>query len=169
MLIGDTTTTSASLLVPLVFLSLAVLLTLGGGLRQVIFEGVDDLVQELAIGGLVPPHPVTGVAGEAAAAEERGVVGFHGGASPAGMPGEVGGGGGGAGEEVGEDFPVVRRERGREGEDGRREEGELVGDERRRGVDRPFMVELFHGEEWREKVLCCVVLRCVGYSFSFLI
>ena len=104
---------------------------------------------ELAIRRLVPSDPVTRVAAEAAAAERRGMDGFHS-AFPAGVARESGGGGGGAGYEIGENLPVVRRERGRKGEYGGREESKVVGDERWRRVNRPFMVELLHEEGERK-------------------
>lgn len=144
--------------VSLLLLPLTVLLPLVSSLSQRILVRVDDLVYELAIRRLVPPDPVSRVAAEAAAVERRGMGGFRS-AFPAGVAGESGGGGGGAGDEIGENLPVVRRERGREGEYGSGEESEVVGDERWRRVNRPFMVELLHEEGENGD--------CVGYSFFF--
>lgn len=39
-----------------------------------VLEGIDDLVDEVAVGGGVPPEPVADVAVEAVAIEERRVV-----------------------------------------------------------------------------------------------
>lgn len=102
--ISTSSSATPFLVVPLLFLSFTVLLTLVSLLRKRILVRVDDLVYELAIRRFVPPDPVTRVAAEAAAAERRGMVGFGG-----GFPSRVAGeGGGGAGDEVGEDFSVLR-------------------------------------------------------------
>lgn len=115
-----------SFFVPLVSFSFpVVVLPTFATLRQPVLERIDDFVNQLAIRRLVPPDPVTHVAPKTAAPEQRRMVG--GGGLAALFAGEVRrGGGGGAGDEVGEDLPVLRRESRGEGEDGGWEEGEVV-------------------------------------------
>lgn len=114
--------------------------------HQPVLEGIDDLVYELAVRGRVPPDPVAHVAPEAVAGEARRVVAVAALALAAAVA-EVAVV---AGDEVGQDLPVLRGEGGGEGEDGGGEEGEevvVVGDGRRRGgVDGDrSAVELPHG------------------------
>lgn len=118
-------------LVPLLLPSFSFLPSFVVALRQTVFEGIDDLVYSFPIRRLVPPGPVTRVAPEAATVEQRLVIAVHGGLRGGGEQRVAGkverrAAGGGAGDEIGQDFPVLRRERRREGEDGGRKEGQLV-------------------------------------------
>ncbi|KAK3445872.1 hypothetical protein EUGRSUZ_A01087 [Eucalyptus grandis] len=143
--------------------------------EQPLLVRVDDLVYRLAVRRRVPARPEALVAPEAAALELRGVVLL---AGEDGLLPVLAAGGArarrsvaaavGARDEVGQDFPVLGRERRREGQDRRGEEGQLVGDGGRRRVDLAFLVvELGHGgwmrcgflTGWVENLLCFLAER----------